>query len=421
MNIVLCKWDESALRSFLARGAGIILIVDKSDRTWEEMPESILERMMRVYEVDTTDSIDELTAVAVDLELSGTTVDRVVTSHEQAQYGAGFLAQRLGLDPAALITITGVRDKRYMKSRVGGAGVRVARFSTIGSRSDATDVDEVADHVGFPMVVKPVNGMGTIATTRVHDRAQLNSLVETFDYTAPGVRSRQLVAEESISGDEYHIDAVWRDGDPWVFSISRFFCPRLALNEGAGINGSYTLAERDYPELYEAALKMHKAANSALGIERGITHLEMFAGSTSEDLIFSEVATRPGGGGVIPIVREKYGPNLYDAWAEETLDGDRSNLAWKQSPYPYVGGLNITPEQSGVISKLPDFDELLQRPNILSLECPRTVGSRITLAHPSVWCLMLVIGTETEEEMIRLAAELKKTVTIEVTPFPESG
>ncbi len=413
MNIVFCKWDEEPIRHFLDRGASMVLVVDRSDVTWEEMPDELLDRMVKVYEVETTDSIDEMTAVSVDLELSGWPVHRIVASHEQAQYGASLLSQRLGVDPCALTGMSGARDKRYMKSRVAAAGVRVARYATITARDSATALEKTAEQVGFPMVVKPVNGMATIATVRVHDLAELTGLVSDFDYGAAGIRSRQLVAEESIGGDEYHIDAVWRGQDPWLFSIARYFCPRLELNEGKGINGSYILAERDHTELYAATLDLHRRANKALGIRRGITHLEMFHTRGTDELIFSEVATRTGGGGAIPVVREKYGPNLNALWAEETLDGSRDRLGWKEPPFPYVGWLNIVPARSGTITKLPDIEELQARPNILSVEPLRPVGAPITLAHPSVWCFFVVYGAETEEETIQLAHELNETVTIE--------
>ncbi|MGK5522539.1 ATP-grasp domain-containing protein [Micromonospora sp. URMC 107] len=419
MNVVFCKWDEEPIRHFLDRGAAMILVVDRSDVTWAEMPDELLAAMVRVYEVESTDSIDEMTAVSVDIALSGLRVDRVVASHEQALYGASLLSQRLGVDPDALAVVSGVRDKRDMKARVERAGLRVARYGTITARDGAAELAALAERVGFPMVVKPVNGMATIATVRVHDAAELHKVVTEFDYGPGGIRSRQLVAEESLSGHEYHVDAVWRDDEPWVFAVSRYFCPRLVLNEEGGVNGSYILAERDHPELYARTRELHVAANAALGIRRGITHLEMFRTPGCDELTFSEVAWRTGGGGAITVVAHKYGPSLNAVWAEETMDGERDRLPWKaEAPFPYVGWLNVTPEASGVITALPATEELLRHPNVLAVEPLREVGSPITLAHPSVWCLFIVIGTETEEEMVRLAEELNRNVRIEVEPAP---
>ncbi|MEV7124186.1 ATP-grasp domain-containing protein [Kitasatospora griseola] len=418
MVIVYCKWDDAPIREFLDRSARLILILDKSDVTWEEIPRDLLEQMERVYRVDSTDSIDQMNAIAVDLEMSGVSVDRVIASHEQAQYGAALIAHRLGLEEGAIGTTTGARDKRLMKARVRTSGVSTARFATISDVSDLERIEEIAKEIGFPAVVKPVSGVASIATTRVHNLTQLREVVggHAEDYTIPW--SRQLIVEESIAGDEYHVDAVWRDGEPWVFSINKYFGPRLTLNEGEPLNGAYALAESDYPEFYARTRQLHDKVNTALGIRRGITHLEMFHDPASQELYFSEIATRPGGSCVPEAAGAKYGPDLYEIWAEETVDGAREKLRWQAAEFSYTGWLNISPKSSGIISHIPSFDDLLAHPNILGVKCTRTVGSRITLAHPSVWCLMLIIGANTEDDIVRLAQDLNDKITVEVTPFP---
>jgi biotin carboxylase len=71
----------------------------------------------------------------------------------------------------------------------------------------AVDVAAIEHAGAFPLVLKPASGWGTISTVRVDDRAELADVLteHTLD---PAMRSQQLVAEEFLDGEEFHIDAV---------------------------------------------------------------------------------------------------------------------------------------------------------------------------------------------------------------------
>ena len=84
--------------------------------------------------------------------------------------------------------------------------------------------------------------------------------------------SRHLIAEEFIDGAELHIDAVWRDGEAWVFTVGRYFEPRLDLWLNGGLDGGYLLPEEEHADLYQALRDFQDKINMALGITSGATH-----------------------------------------------------------------------------------------------------------------------------------------------------
>ncbi|MGK5519655.1 ATP-grasp domain-containing protein [Micromonospora sp. URMC 107] len=405
LRVLFCKWDETALRALAGAGARIVLLLDEADVSWVRVPDDIAAAVEDRHQVGSLDSIEELEALVADLELGGVKIDRVATTSELAKYGAGYLGMRLGLDPDGCAAAANSRDKRRMKTRARAAGVATAEFATIRDQATEAQLAEVVERVGLPLILKPSNGVATIATSRVHTAEQLAAAVAARSSTAG--KARQLIAERCLRGDEYHVDAVWRDGRDWVFAVSRYFCPRLTLEEGERLNGAVLLPEDEHAAFYARVRELHDRVNTVLGIRDGATHLELFHDPETDELYFSEVATRVGGANIPEMVGARFGVDVRRAWAHELLGGDRDGLPWRDPEHAYVAWLNLTPSRAGRIVGMPGRDELLAHPHIVDVHYGRTVGERISFGHPSAWCLMLVLAADTERRILELIEEMQ--------------
>ncbi|TDD20282.1 ATP-grasp domain-containing protein [Nonomuraea diastatica] len=419
VQILFCKWEEVSLRALLNRGARVHLVLDAFDLDHARPDPELLGKMAAVWRVSHDDSIDELSAVAADLLVSGVHIDRIASFTEFSQFGAGLLAELLGLDDTSPRLALNARDKRMMKIKAKAAGWRHARFIDVSRHDQRPDPATLAETVGFPMVAKPVNGMGSLSTTLVRDAGRLEALLKQPSF-APELHSHQLVLEEHISGSEYHVDAVWRRGKPWQLHISRYLRPRIEAVDPGHDNGSLIVPRDDDPELYAYVEERHVALNAELGFDTGVTHLELFRTGAGE-IYFSEIATRLAGANVPEAIGAYCGVNLREAWVHELCGGSPESLEYTDPPFRYVGWINLAPACDGVISDMPSKEDLAADPNILEWTFLHKVGDRVELAHPSVWCLLLVIGADTIEDFHAAVARIEREHPLSVAGIDTNG
>ncbi|MEV6835806.1 ATP-grasp domain-containing protein [Streptomyces sp. NPDC051133] len=402
MNLLVCRWDRVTLEALLDRGARVTLIFDEWEAANRGIDPELIARVDRHYVIRSFDALDEMAQLAVEIRSTGVKVDRVLSLSEFSQFGAAYLATALGLEQPAIEKSVLMRDKRAMKERARQGGITCARHVSLSTADVEGSVRRVTDELGFPVVVKPAAGLGSVATSLVGDAAELAGILRE---AGADTVARFLIAEEPIDGDEYHVDAVWEDGKAQILAVSRYLRPRMTVETPGHDNGSILLPREREPELYAEVEELHEWINAAFDITDDITHLEIFRRSDGR-LWFSEIATRFAGG-AIP---ESFGPlgaDLRELWVEAIMGAGREPLTLRRPPYPYVGWINLAPAEAGTILKDPS-DELISRfPYVLDTIRSRSVGFEIGELHPSVWCLMLVIGAESEEQFRERAAELE--------------
>jgi hypothetical protein len=411
MNVLVLRYSVYYCQPVLDRAESAVLVT-AAPGPGSGLPPEVLARFDRVYTVSSYDSIEELAAVAADLLVNGIEIDRIATFTEFTQYAAGCLAGMLGVDLTWPALSLRTRDKRVMKQLASRAGVPCARFHSVPDCASA-DLDAIEAAVGYPMVVKPANGFGTYSTVRIDDPEQLAKTLAGFSFH-PELCSHQLIAEEYIDGTEFHVDAVWRDGEPWVFCVSRYLAPMLAVATAGGMDCSVLLAEQDHPGLYADILAMHRELNGALGLDRGATHLEVFREHGTGRLLFSELASRLGGANIPQVVGARCGVDERELFAHELLDGDVGELSFTDGEFRYVGSLNLIPAESGTACRVPDPDALLADSNVLAASVFARVGDTILLSDRSVWYALLVIGADSEDELERAARRISAEFAIRV-------
>jgi argininosuccinate lyase len=117
-----------------------------------------------------TGSGPSVLAACTELDAAGGAVAGVTSSSEYFVGTAGEVARTLGLphpDPAA---IRDCRDKATQRSRLAAAGLPGPAFAAARSRDEAA---AAAARIGFPVVVKPAAGSGSIGVRRCADPAEV--------------------------------------------------------------------------------------------------------------------------------------------------------------------------------------------------------------------------------------------------------
>jgi ATP-grasp domain len=411
LTILFCKWDLNLLQYLLEDEINLILILDDFDIEHIKLDNDIFNKITKFYRVSQFDSIDELSAIYVDISQAGFTIDRIVSPAEYSQYGAGFLSSLFKPTNFSLDLAVASRDKRVMKSLVRKSGIKTAKFVSIPDYKDLNQRQKVKEEIGFPLVIKPVNGLGTMTTAKIHSFEKFNHFLDNIKFEA-AIHSNHLIAESFIDGEEYHVDALWENSEPLLISISKYHVPRLKLSIENNINGSYILPKADYKDLYEKITNFNIKVNKEIGVHEGITHLEFFIEKNSGDFIFSEIATRYGGAAVIESLQEKFGADIKKGWSEQLKNKSNIRELFHENPTKYIGWINLSPKNSGKVVFLPDEEKIKSTKGILRHELIMAIGDSVSLSHPSVWGLLLVIGADTIEKYHDLIENISNELQI---------
>ncbi len=240
-------------------------------------------------------------------------VQRILAVLEELQVPLAQVREYLGIAGMDVATARNFHDKAQMKSVMNAAGVPCARYRLADSAAAAADF---AVDVGFPLVVKPPAGAGARNTFRLDDSGDLRAWLDT----ALPSPTRLALLEEFLTGDEGSYDSVMVDGQIVWDSVSRYLPTPLEVLRNPWIQWM-VLLPRDIggPE-YLGIRAIAPVALRALGLHTGLTHLEWFQ-RPDGTVAVSEVAARPPGAQITPMLCYAHDFDLYSAWAQLLVHG----------------------------------------------------------------------------------------------------
>lgn len=223
-------------------------------------------------------------------------ISRIVAPAEKFLSLAALLRDEFGLAGIDHPTAERFRDKVLMKSVVADAGITVPRYA---EATDTSAVQGLLDETG-PVVLKNRRGWGGNQVTIVDCPARIPELVGRLGGVADDYE-----VEEFVSGEMYHCDAVVTGGNVVFATVSRYLS-RPGDFRTNPYGGSVLIRDG---AIRTSVLAANATVVGALGLADGVTHLELFR--RHEDLVFCEIAARPGGGWIDRYVLAAYGVDLF--------------------------------------------------------------------------------------------------------------
>ena len=197
--------------------------------------------------------------------------------------------------------IDSIRRKSRMKTIFRQAGVPVARGRIVKTADDA---QALIRETGYPVIAKPDDGVGAIATYRLNGHEDLEVFLETRPDT-------DYIMEEFVNGAIYSFDGlVDRDGEP-VFYTAHAFSQGImeTVNEARHI---YYYSLRDIPTALE---KAGLTCLEAFNVKERFFHIEFFQ-TAAEKYVALEVNMRPPGGFTTDMFNYACNFDIYQIWAE---------------------------------------------------------------------------------------------------------
>jgi biotin carboxylase len=229
--------------------------------------------------------------------------DGVLTiTSDRAVVAVAAVAEALGLPGIGVDVATGLTHKIEMRRRLEAAGLPQPRF---GSARTLEEARTSAEHVGFPLVIKPADSGGQRGVFRLESPADLEA---RFDESLALSRGGEIILEQFVEGTEMNAMAVVRDGEVTQLTLSdRHRPPGIGFAVGwihaypAALNGSGTAEAQS---LVERTVQ-------ALGLRNGIAFPQLIVREDgSIDVI--EVAARIPGGQMADLVKHAVGVDLVE-------------------------------------------------------------------------------------------------------------
>ncbi|MCW7539595.1 ATP-grasp domain-containing protein [Aquabacterium sp. A7-Y] len=202
------------------------------------------------------------------------------------------------------------RDKLLMKHKVGSAGLRVPHYKAVSS-SQAAEAVAFAREVGYPLILKPVDGASSAGVQVIADEAALRVALAALP---PG----EADLEEFIDGELYHVDGlVDVEGRVALLLPSRYVNNCFDFTRGAPL-GSVMLEPGS--ALHQRVTGFSRACIEAIGLKACPFHLELFH-SRRDELVFLEVGARVAGADVPYMIHRSTGVNLFAEWVAMAMGG----------------------------------------------------------------------------------------------------
>jgi biotin carboxylase len=362
--------------------------------------------------VEVVDDLDDLGAVrsAALAVMRGGGIDRIIAPSERSVLPGAYLRSVLGLPGAGFDVSQRFTNKLAMKRALHAAGIPIPRYMAVYSL-DA--LRAAAEQIGWPVVVKPGIGTGAHLTTAVSSPEELAELLDSPEAGLLAHRAARgpLLVEECVAMDaEYHCDGVVEAGRSRFVAASRYFIPLLgALHE---FTGSYVLPS-DGAE-GRALTRIHDRVVAALGLEEGVTHLEVFG--VDGRFLVSEIACRPGGGGIQKTLWHQYGVDLWNAFLNVSL-GRAPDLAVRERP-GLMANCDL-PLRPGTVTSISEPGDFVGVPGLVDVTMYHRVGDVISRSwyDSSAAAGVVYFRVDSPGDVPERVAELGRRFTLRVAPI----
>lgn len=240
-------------------------------------------------------------------------VDRLLGYLEQLQLPLAQARELAGIPGMRAAAAANFRDKNRMKEVLRAAGLPVARQARISGPADAL---RFVKAVGFPVVIKPLDGMGSKGTLRC---STMEDLYRALNRLTPSP-SRPVQCEEFVVGEEHTFETVSIDGTP-VWRSSTYYLPGpLKVLETPWMQYCVLLPREQARPHVRDFYDLNTRALAALGMHTGISHMEWFLRADGTPVI-SEVGARPPGANIMAIMGIAHGMDMWEKWLRVEIFG----------------------------------------------------------------------------------------------------
>ncbi|HEB54601.1 MAG TPA: ATP-grasp domain-containing protein [bacterium] len=268
-------------------------------------------------------------------ELARPDFDRIETIDEPLVEPAAALREHFGVPGLSLKTARLCRDKVAMKDFLRQHGVPCAMSTSLAKPNDAW---AFVEQCGYPLIAKPVDGFGSLATYRCENRTELERALKVLK---PG-NGRRIALEEFVEGHEGFFDTMCGDDGIRHEFVSHYYPGCLEATQHRWISPQIAVSNRIAEAGYDELRQMNRRVIEALQLRNCATHMEWFFGP--KGLKFGEIGARPAGEKIWDMYRVANEFDVYREWALAIFGKDTRERPSRRFA---AGSIQIRPSKDG--------------------------------------------------------------------------
>ncbi|MPW18808.1 Phosphoribosylglycinamide synthetase ATP-grasp (A) domain protein [Paraburkholderia piptadeniae] len=369
MTAVIVIEPASSGTALIAAAAhlGVAAHVFSADRDERVVPPALRNAAASFTAVDTA-SPDAVVAAACAMR-----VDAIVPGFEYSVGVAAQAAARLGLPhlPPEAAALT--RDKYRSRSRLATAGLAVPRFAQI---ADPRDIATAASQVGFPAVLKPVDGCGSQLVTRVNSLAELQLAVERAMRHGVVDMGREigkvLLLEQYLDGPEYSIEGYIDQRGPRVVAVTE----KLLSAEPYFVEMGHIVEAALMPEHRATLVAYVKKVAGRIGLTLGVFHAE--ARITRDGPVLIEIGARLGGDRIYRLVELSKSISLPEVMIRSHLGDANPAPGYDTEVATCVSGVRFFAPVSGPFAGAAAVERVRAMPGFQEIEIHSHIGGTVS-------------------------------------------
>ncbi len=295
------------------------------DCPYNELPENVKNSVREYYWVTNLENYDEVyRAVAYFTFIYGK-IDYIESNNEywlerDAMLRTAFNI-KTGFQQSA---VRKIKYKSVMKKYYAKAGIKTARHCIVKTLKNCLKFIET---VGYPVIVKPDNGVGANDTHKIKNEQELTAFLENK-------LPVQYIMEEFIDGEVTTYDAIIDSAGNPLFETGNVTVNSLADVVNKSGECLFYIVDALSPEVCEAGRKTVKA----FGVKSRFIHFEFFRLTRDQhignkgEIVALEVNMRPAGGIAPDMMNYANSTDVYKIWAD-MIAFDKTDLTCGEKFY----------------------------------------------------------------------------------------
>jgi biotin carboxylase len=290
---------------------------------------------------------------------------RVVTVRERFLTVAARIGDALGLDGNPLDTVLTLKDKSLMRQsfdcHVDADAVRAEVMHTPG------ELDAFVARVGLPVVLKPRDGSGSEGIRILRDAQDVNAARQRIRARPAG-----LLAEEFLDGPEFSVETFSHGGRHRILAVTEKFTGDNAVEVGHVVPARISPAEQSMLE--DTARRFL----DVIGLVEGPAHTEIILTPNGPRVVESH--NRPGGDGIVDLVRHVTGLDIRDLLAAQ--------IAGVTLPKPTEGTAGAAATwfltaAPGIVTEVSGWDAASRQPGVVAVSAGIRAGQTVASLRSS--------------------------------------
>ncbi|WCP70346.1 ATP-grasp domain-containing protein (plasmid) [Vibrio tubiashii] len=232
-------------------------------------------------------------------------IESIAFFNEPMEPLAAFIAEKLALPGHTRQVIELTHDKKKMRAYLAEKGLDDTPSRLIPV-SDMSGAEEFCRQTGYPVIVKPLNGRGSMAVSKVLGANELASAIEKVNQSG----SDTVLMERFLEGNEWSVECFSEHGQHKLIAITEKFKDLNNIETGHCLPAELSSEK-------EAEIKAFVfQCLDAIGLKNGPSHTELF--TTPEGPRIVETHARLAGDRIPDLVKYLTDVDLEALWVEQT-------------------------------------------------------------------------------------------------------